>query len=168
MSALGQGLKNSERAYLVRTTSETEPVGHIGGTFEKCHNRTLRDGGLARFHWLIKLTHARQWEPEPRLVAPLNARPLTAAGEKAHYGVNTYNSTATYSGSKGGLRRSLFEASFGLGDRRHAWPAIRGSPKMRKSIDILDLTGIAHVPPVRTLRQFVTRVRHGDVRTILL
>ena len=34
------------------------------------------------------------------------------------------------------------------------------------SIDVLDLTGIAHVPPVRTLRQFVTQVRHGDVRVV--
>jgi hypothetical protein len=29
----------------------------------------------------------------------------------------------------------------------------------------VDLTGIAHVPPMRALRQFVTQVRHGDVRT---
>ena len=26
--------------------------------------------------------------------------------------------------------------------------------------------GIAHVPPVRTLGQFVTQIRHGDVRAI--
>jgi hypothetical protein len=38
--------------------------------------------------------------------------------------------------------------------------------KLRQSIDVLDLAGIAHVPPVRTLRQFVTQVRHGNVRAI--
>jgi hypothetical protein len=37
-----------------------------------------------------------------------------------------------------------------------------------QSINVLDLTRIAHVPPVRTLRQFVTQVRHCNVRTILL
>ena len=40
MSRKGQGLKNSGRAYLVRTTSETGPAGHLRGTFEKCHERT--------------------------------------------------------------------------------------------------------------------------------
>jgi hypothetical protein len=39
---------------------------------------------------------------------------------------------------------------------------------MRQSIDVLDLTRIAHVPPVRTLRQFVTQARHRNVRAILL
>jgi hypothetical protein len=36
------------------------------------------------------------------------------------------------------------------------------------SINVLNLTGIAHVPPMRALRQFVTQVRHGDVRPISL
>ena len=44
-------------------------------------------------------------------------------------------------------------------------PSSKAPSKIDQSIDVLDLTGIAHVPPVRTLRQFVTQVRHGDVRT---
>jgi hypothetical protein len=42
------------------------------------------------------------------------------------------------------------------------------SLKIHQSIDVLDLTWIAHAPPVRTLRQFMTQVGHGYVRTILL
>jgi hypothetical protein len=54
-----------------------------------------------------------------------------------------------------------------------SWPTVTGlrvwhSLKIRQSIDVLDLTGIAHVSPVRTLRQLVTQVRHGDVRAVLL
>ena len=46
--------------------------------------------------------------------------------------------------------------------------SILSAKKLRQSIDVFDLTGTAHVPPMRTLRQFVTQVRHGDVRTIAL
>jgi hypothetical protein len=42
------------------------------------------------------------------------------------------------------------------------------SLKIRQSMNVLDLTGITHIPTVRTLRQFVTHVRHRNVRTILL
>jgi hypothetical protein len=45
MSGSGQGLKNSERTYLVRTTSETG-AGHIGGTFEKCHKQKFQSCGV--------------------------------------------------------------------------------------------------------------------------
>jgi hypothetical protein len=45
-----------------------------------------------------------------------------------------------------------------------AWPSL----KCASQSTYFDLTGIAHVPPVRTLRRFVTQVRHGDDRTILL
>jgi hypothetical protein len=53
------------------------------------------------------------------------------------------------------------------------WPTVTGlrvwhSLKIRQSINVLDLTGIAHIPPVRTWRKFVTQVRHRNVRTILL
>src|SRR6516225_7653647 len=41
--------------------------------------------------------------------------------------------------------------------------SILSAEKLRQSIDVFDLTGIAHIPPMRTLRQFVTQVRHGDV-----
>jgi hypothetical protein len=37
-----------------------------------------------------------------------------------------------------------------------------------QSINGLDLTRIAHVPPMRALRQFVTQIRHRNVRTVLL
>jgi hypothetical protein len=46
MSLSGQGLKNSERAYLVRTTSETGPAGRLGGTFEKCHKQKFQVCGV--------------------------------------------------------------------------------------------------------------------------
>jgi hypothetical protein len=39
-------------------------------------------------------------------------------------------------------------------------------PPIRQSINVLDLTRIANVLPVRTLRQFVTQIRHGDVRAV--
>src|SRR6516165_8216259 len=40
---------------------------------------------------------------------------------------------------------------------------ILSAKKLRQSIDVLDLTGIAHVPTMRALRQFVTQVRHRNV-----
>jgi hypothetical protein len=40
--------------------------------------------------------------------------------------------------------------------------------KVRQSIDVIDLTGIAHVPPMRALGQLMAQVRHRNVRTILL
>jgi hypothetical protein len=50
--------------------------------------------------------------------------------------------------------------------RRHAsqsaGPTSKAPSKIRQSINVLDLARIAHVPPMRTLRQFVTQVRHGD------
>jgi hypothetical protein len=46
--------------------------------------------------------------------------------------------------------------------------SILSAKKLRQSIDVLDLARIAHVPTMRTLRQFVTQVRHGDVRTLAL
>jgi hypothetical protein len=46
--------------------------------------------------------------------------------------------------------------------------SILPAKKLRQSIGVLDLTGIAHVPPMRALRQFVTQIRHRNVRTILL
>jgi hypothetical protein len=36
--------------------------------------------------------------------------------------------------------------------------------KIRQPINVLDLTGIAHVPTVRTLRQFVTQVKRNHER----
>src|SRR5215831_20037798 len=50
-----------------------------------------------------------------------------------------------------------------------AGPASKApSKEICQSINVLNLTGIAHVSPVRTLRQFMTQVRHGDVRAVLL
>jgi hypothetical protein len=46
--------------------------------------------------------------------------------------------------------------------------SILSAKKLPQSIDVFDLTGIAHVPTMPTLRQFVTQVRHCNVRTILL
>jgi hypothetical protein len=46
--------------------------------------------------------------------------------------------------------------------------SILSAKKIRQSIDVLDLTGIAHVPPMWALCQFVTQVRHRNVGTILL
>ena len=91
-------------------------------------NRTLRDGGLARFHWLIKLTHARQWGPEPRLVAPLNARPLTAAdaGKSPTAGLTPTIARQPIRDQKADYAGCLLQALSSLGDRRHAWPAIWG------------------------------------------
>jgi hypothetical protein len=46
--------------------------------------------------------------------------------------------------------------------------SILSAKKIRQSIDVFDLTGIAHVPPMRALGQFATQVRHRNVWTILL
>ena len=46
--------------------------------------------------------------------------------------------------------------------------SILPAKKLRQSINVLNLTGIAHVPTVRALRKFMPQVRHRNVRTILL
>jgi hypothetical protein len=43
----------------------------------------------------------------------------------------------------------------------------RRSSKIRQPIHILDLAGIAHITAMRTLREFVTQIWHGDVWPIL-
>jgi len=44
--------------------------------------------------------------------------------------------------------------------------SILPAKKLRQSIDVLDLTGIAHVPAVWTLGEFVPLVGQSDVRAI--
>jgi hypothetical protein len=47
-----------------------------------------------------------------------------------------------------------------------AKPLGQGISQIRKPIDVLNLTGIAHIPPVRALGKLMAQIRHGDVRPV--
>ena len=46
--------------------------------------------------------------------------------------------------------------------------SILSAKKIRQSIHVLDLKRIAHVPPMRALRELVAQVRQSNVRPVLL
>jgi hypothetical protein len=45
---------------------------------------------------------------------------------------------------------------------------VRDRSQVRQPIDVLHLTRVAHIVPVRALRRFMTQIGHSDVRAILL
>jgi hypothetical protein len=49
---------------------------------------------------------------------------------------------------------------------RADWPSGK-APQVRRPIDVLDLTGIAHIRAMRALSQLVAPMRQGDVGAVL-